>query len=93
MNRPELRSLPEQPARAAKAQDTNGKETAAMIRFENLRAGYDRVERLHGLSSAAPMGRLTALIGPNGCGKSTLLKCAAGLLKPDGGEILLNGQP
>lgn len=64
-----------------------------MIRFDGLRAGYDGVERLHGLSCALPKGRLTALIGPNGCGKSTLVKCAAGVLKPSGGAIFWDDMP
>ena len=62
-----------------------------MLQFENLRAGYEGTERLHGLSAALEPGRLTAIIGPNGCGKTTLLKCAAGLLKPMGGRVLLEG--
>lgn len=37
-------------------------------------------------------GSVTALIGASGCGKSTLLRLIAGLLPPDGGEILLDGQ-
>lgn len=36
---------------------------------------------------------ITVLAGVNGCGKSTLLKLLAGLLKPDSGEILLDGIP
>ena len=64
-----------------------------MLEFENLRAGYDGVERLHGLSAALPPGRLTAIIGPNGCGKTTLLKCAAGLLRPTGGQVRAQGAP
>lgn len=62
-----------------------------MLEFKDLRAGYDGAEKLHGISAALEPGRLTAIIGPNGCGKSTLMKCAAGLLKPTGGEILLDG--
>lgn len=64
-----------------------------MLEIKNLRAGYDGAEKLHGVSAALAPGRLTAVIGPNGCGKSTLLKCAAGLLRPMGGEILLEGRP
>lgn len=64
-----------------------------MIRFDDLRAGYDGEERLHGVSCRIPEGRLTALIGPNGCGKSTLIKCAAGILTPQGGRILLGERP
>ena len=64
-----------------------------MLEFRELRAAYDGVEMLHGVSAHLAPGKLTAIIGPNGCGKSTLMKCAVGLMKPSGGEILLNGQP
>jgi NitT/TauT family transport system ATP-binding protein len=37
-------------------------------------------------------GELTVIVGPSGCGKSTLVNLVAGFDKPDGGEILLNGQ-
>lgn len=62
-----------------------------MMEFNNLRAGYDGVEKLHEMDGRLERGRLTAIIGPNGCGKSTLIKCCAGLLKPMGGEIRLDG--
>ena len=42
--------------------------------------------------SLAP-GEFTAVVGPSGCGKSTLLSLIAGLMKPESGEILLNGEP
>lgn len=64
-----------------------------MIQFDNLRAGYDRAERLHGISAALQPGRLTAVIGPNGSGKTTLLKCLAGLLPLRKGAIRLGSRP
>jgi NitT/TauT family transport system ATP-binding protein len=39
------------------------------------------------------VGELAVFLGPSGCGKSTILKAIAGLLKPDAGKILLDGQP
>ena len=64
-----------------------------MIRFDSLTAGYGGCERLHGISCRLPEGKLTALIGPNGCGKTTLMKCAAGVMRPSGGQIFLNDMP
>lgn len=46
---------------------------------------------LNGVSLRVPSGTRIALVGPNGAGKSTLLKVAAGLLKPQSGEVLLFG--
>lgn len=38
-------------------------------------------------------GEILMLVGDNGCGKTTLLNLIAGLLKPDGGTIALDGRP
>jgi ABC-type multidrug transport system ATPase subunit len=43
------------------------------------------------ISYGFEQGKITALVGPSGCGKSTLLKLSAGLLVPDKGEVLYNG--
>ncbi len=39
-----------------------------------------------------PRGRITAIMGPSGTGKTTLLKHITGQMRPDAGEILVNGQ-
>ena len=62
------------------------------LAFRDLRAGYNGVEKLRGLSAELRPGELTAIVGPNGCGKSTLIKCAAGQLRPMGGTIELAGR-
>lgn len=38
-------------------------------------------------------GEIVALVGPSGCGKSTFLRLAAGLDRPQGGELVYNGEP
>ena len=44
------------------------------------------------LSLTVPRGRITAIMGPSGCGKTTLLRMIGGSLKPDRGEVLVNGR-
>jgi NitT/TauT family transport system ATP-binding protein len=48
---------------------------------------------LEDVSFDVPAHGITAVVGPNGSGKSTLLRLIAGLLSPDSGTILLNGEP
>lgn len=59
------------------------------ITTRKLSLAYDQTPILHGLDLALPLGRITALVGPNGCGKSTLLRGLARLLKPQGGTVYL----
>lgn len=48
---------------------------------------------IKGVSLKLESRAMAAMIGPNGCGKSTLVRLMAGLLKPSGGEVLLEGRP
>jgi iron(III) transport system ATP-binding protein len=47
---------------------------------------------VNGISFAVPKGQLFTLLGPSGCGKSTTLRCIAGLERPDGGAITVDGR-
>ena len=47
---------------------------------------------LRGASVAVGRGEILAVMGPSGSGKSTLLHCLAGILVPDGGQVLFDGQ-
>jgi len=63
-----------------------------MIDFEDLHKSFDGVEVIKGLNLRVDKGELLALIGRSGQGKSVLLKQAAGLIKPDRGRVLVDGQ-
>ena len=53
--------------------------------------GSERVQVLHDISINIPEGRCLGILGESGSGKSTIGRVICGLLKPDSGEILLNG--
>jgi NitT/TauT family transport system ATP-binding protein len=60
------------------------------LSFPTGRSG--RLEALGGVDLSVEPGEVVALIGPNGSGKSTLLRVIAGLLRPDRGEVRLDGE-
>lgn len=64
-----------------------------MIRFEGIFKAFGAVRALDGVSLEVPAGAVTVVAGPEGAGKSTLLKSAIGLVRLDGGRILLRGRP
>jgi phospholipid/cholesterol/gamma-HCH transport system ATP-binding protein len=63
-----------------------------MIRIEDLHRSFDGLTVLKGLCLELQQGELLALIGRSGYGKSVLLKHIAGLLHPDSGRVLIDGQ-
>ncbi len=65
--------------------------TAASLTLETLSKHYGDTPVVDELSLSLPRGKLLTLLGPSGCGKTTTLKLIAGLLEPDGGDVLFNG--
>ena len=63
-----------------------------MISVNNLRKSFHGLEVLKGISTEIKKGDVVCVIGPSGSGKSTFLRCLNMLEKPDGGEILFNGE-
>ena len=61
------------------------------LELMDLRAGYGRVEVLHGIDLVVPRGSVVALMGPNGAGKTTTLNVAAGLLPATSGCVHVAG--
>ena len=56
------------------------------------RTSYDELDSLRDVSFSVQQGEFFGVMGRNGSGKSTLLKCLAGIYRPDGGEVHVNGQ-
>ena len=63
-----------------------------MLKVRDLRAGYGKVDVLHGISFDVGAAECVALIGANGAGKSTTLKCVCGLIRARGGTIEFQGE-
>ena len=58
---------------------------ASPLALHDVRAGYGRIEVLHGIDIELPVGEVTALLGPNGAGKTTALSVMSGLITPTAG--------
>ena len=64
-----------------------------MINVRNLHKKFDRTQALDGLELTINRASIYGLVGTNGAGKTTLIRHMAGILKPDEGEILFDGEP
>jgi len=63
-----------------------------MLKVKDLRAGYGKVDVLHGITLEVNAAECVALVGANGAGKSTTLKCICGLIESRSGRIEFEGQ-
>lgn len=63
-----------------------------MIKIVNLTKSFGGHKVLDGINLTMPTGQITVVIGKSGVGKSVLLKHIIGLLKPDSGQIIIDGQ-
>ena len=69
--------------------ETIGQSTA--VEISGLRVVLGDQPVLRGVDLAVPRGMRLALVGPNGAGKSTLLRVVAGLIRPESGEVRIDG--
>jgi ABC-2 type transport system ATP-binding protein len=58
-----------------------------------LRKSFGTTRAVDGLDLRVPRGLLYAFLGPNGAGKTTSIRMIAGLLRPDSGEVFIEGVP
>lgn len=68
-------------------------EKAPLLQANGISKAYPGVIALDKVSMRLSAGEVLAIIGENGAGKSTLMKCLAGLVTPDSGDILVDGNP
>lgn len=64
-----------------------------MLEALDLRKKYDDIHALDGFSIEVAAGEICGLVGHNGAGKTTFVEMVSGLLKPDSGEVLIDGKP
>lgn len=62
------------------------------LELRNVRAGYGRIEVLHGVTIDVPQGAVVALLGRNGMGKTTTLRAISGTIPVTSGSIHLDGR-
>lgn len=62
-----------------------------MIEVRDLHKAFGKVNAVDGVSFKAADGQITGLLGPNGAGKTTSLRMLYTLMKPDSGQVLVDG--
>ncbi len=63
------------------------------VELRDVRARLDEAVVLDGLSLSIPAGKITALVGPSGSGKTTAADLITGLVRPEAGEVYVDGVP
>ena len=73
--------------------DSKTETTPPVIEVKNIVKHYGSVIALSGVSMTVSQGEVLCLLGDNGAGKSTLIKTLSGVVRPSGGDFLVNGKP
>lgn len=63
-----------------------------ILEVHDLKAGYNGMAVVHGVSFTVKEGEILAILGSNGSGKSTTLRALTGTIKPMGGKITYKGE-
>jgi branched-chain amino acid transport system ATP-binding protein len=64
-----------------------------LLEVRNVVKSFGGLRALHDVSLSVAKGEIRAVIGPNGAGKSTFFNVMTGLLKPDSGDVMFEGEP
>jgi branched-chain amino acid transport system ATP-binding protein len=64
----------------------------ALFDIQSLQKGFGGVRALDGLDMHVDQGEVVSVIGPNGAGKTTFFNVVTGMMRPDGGSIVFEGQ-
>src|SRR6185312_1485152 len=64
-----------------------------MLDIRKLRKAFGELVAVDDVSFTVARGELIGLLGPNGAGKTTTVSMITGLLRPDRGEVLIDGAP
>jgi branched-chain amino acid transport system ATP-binding protein len=63
-----------------------------MLKVDRVYKSFDKFLAVNGAELTVEKGQLVAVIGPNGAGKTTLFNLITGMLKPDRGRVIFNGE-
>ena len=64
-----------------------------MIKIKNVSKAFGEIKAVNQITLTIQNGLVFGMLGTNGAGKSTLLRMMAGVLKPDSGQIYVDGEP
>jgi branched-chain amino acid transport system ATP-binding protein len=65
----------------------------SFLEVRDLTVAYGAIQAVRGVSFSLERGQIVSLIGSNGAGKTTTLRTISALLRPESGQILLDGEP
>lgn len=71
--------------------ETDDADAGGVLELDGVSKSYGTESVIDDLSLSVEEGEILTLLGPSGCGKTTTLRLIAGLDRPDGGEVRLNG--